>query len=258
MTTWTIGWWTAAERERAAAAVSAALEAWRGQWGGTLNVIDTDLLGPEPASGNEPAAAWLRLTGHGDRDGVWLTHPDTAARALGLAFFDDARNLQSLSRHGGSLSLAVARQAAQALAAALLAHFDWRSTEDAAACTLPDGVARGGLMLRLSVAGAPLALVLSAGVARAVSGRGGAEAMAPLRPLPEVIGERTVMLNVALRAVRLDIGSLCSLARGDVIALDHKLDEPVALLAGDGSPVADAHLVKMGQFKAIKFGRASP
>ncbi len=255
MTTWTIGWWTQAERQRAADAVRHALREWAGHWGADEATLTVDDGAVQEA--DRGAAAWLRLTGSSDRDGVWLTHPDAAARGLGAALCDDARDPDTVTRHGGPVSQAVARQAARALAIALCTHFDWTASDADAACALPDGLARGGLTLSLSVAGAAVTLVLSAGVARAVARRL-PDAAAPLTPLPQVIGQRSVTLAVALRSARLDIGSLCSLTVGDVIALDHKLDEPVALLAGDGSPVADAHLAKIGPNKAIRFGRAAP
>jgi len=254
MTTWTIAWWTQAERDRAADQVRQALRDWAGQWGADESTV----AGGNVSEAEAAVAGWLRLTGSGDRDGVWLTHPDAAARGLGAALCDDARDPDTVTRHGGAGSQAVARQAARALAAALCTHFDWTAAQYEAACALPDGLLRGGLALSLSVAGAPLVLVCSAGVARSVAARLPDALEAPLVSLPQVIGRRPVTLSVALRSVRLDIGSLCSLTAGDVIALDHKLDEPVALLAGDASPVADAHLARIGPQKAIRFGRAAP
>jgi len=255
MTTWTIGWWTQAERDRAAKAVCQALRDWAEQWGADEVALHLD--GVDATHGDFGVASWLRVTGSGDRDGVWLTHPDAIARELGAALCDDARDLDKVARHVGPVSQAVARRAACALAAALCTHFDWSKADADAACVLPDGLARGGLTLSLSVAGALLTVVFSAGMARAVTGRM-PDAAASLIPLPHVIGRRSVTLAVTLRSIRLDIGSLCSLTVGDVIALDHKLDEPVALLAGDGSQVADAHLAKIGPSKAIRLGRAAP
>ncbi|CUJ95570.1 FliM/FliN family flagellar motor C-terminal domain-containing protein [Achromobacter xylosoxidans] len=256
MATWTIAWWTQAERDRAASNVRLALCDWARQWGAEESVVG---VGDGAVSPGEAAVTgWLRLTGSGDQDGVWLTHPDAAARVLSGALYDDGRDPDTLTRHGGPVSQAVARQAARALAASLRAHFDWAAADDDLASALPEGLLRGGMALSVAVAGATLMLVCGAGVARGIAGRRPGALEAPLVPLPQVIGRRPVTLTVALRPVRLDIGSLCSLAAGDVIALDHKLDEPVALLAGDASPVADANLARIGPQKAIRFERAAP
>lgn len=256
MATWTIGWWTQAERDRAADSVRRALYDWAGQWG----VDESTLAAAGSAVAPTEAAftGWQCLTGSGDRDGVWLTHADVTARALGAALCDDARDPDTVSRHGGPVSQAVARQAARALGAALCTHFDWSAANDDAACSLPAGLLRGGMALSVAVAGATLMLMCGAGVARGLAARAPERADVPLVSLPQVIGGRPVTLSIALRSVRLDIGSLCSLAVGDVIALDHKLDEPVALLAGDASPVADAYLARIGLQKAIRLGRAAP
>ncbi|WP_183004823.1 FliM/FliN family flagellar motor C-terminal domain-containing protein [Achromobacter sp. UMC71] len=233
-----------------------ALRDWAGQWGTDESIVA--VAGGAVAPAEAAVAGWLCLTGSGDWDGVWLTHPDAAAQGLGGALCDDRREPDAVTRHGGPVSQAVARQAVRALAASLCTRFDWTAVNDDAACVLPTGLLRGGLALSLSVAGAPLVLVCSAGVARNVTARLPDALEVPLVSLPQVIGLRPVTLSVALRSVRLDIGSLCSLTTGDVIALDHKLDEPVALLAGDASPVADAHLARIGPQKAIRFGRAAP
>ncbi|WZB76128.1 hypothetical protein WJ972_09755 [Achromobacter insuavis] len=111
--------------------------------GAALDVVGADPLSGEPEIGEPFAEAWLCVTGVGDRDGVWLTHPDAVARPLGAGLCDDARNPETLNRHGGPMSQAVARQAAKALATALSSRFEWRAMADTTACVLPDGAARG-------------------------------------------------------------------------------------------------------------------
>ncbi|MDR6602105.1 flagellar motor switch/type III secretory pathway protein FliN [Achromobacter deleyi] len=254
MTVWTIAWWTEVEQARAAGAVREALRDWAVQWGGDTLAIRVE-ASPLPDSG--VAGAWQCVTGGGDRDGVWVTHPDTAASVLAAALCDDEGDGSAVTRHGSTLSLAVAREAARALDEALCQHFDWSASVDAP-CVLPDGAERGGLGLSVHVGFAtPLRIVLSAGVARAVAGRAPAAPQASLAGLQDVVGRRRITLNVDLRPVRLEIGSLCSLTIGDVVALDHKLDEPVTLYAEDASPVAEAHLSKIGSQKAIRLNRAA-
>lgn len=256
MTAWTMAWWTQAERDRAADNVRQALRDWAEQWGADASTVA--VTGSVVSQTEAAVTGWLRLTGSGDRDGVWLTHPDAAARGLGIALCNDTRDPDAAGRHGGPISQAVARQAARALTVSLCSHFDWTAAHDDTACVLPAGLLRGGMALSVAVTGAALMLVCSAGIARDIAARLPSALEAPLVSLPQVIGRRPVSLSVALRSVRLDIGSLCSLAVGDVIALDHKLDEPVVLLAGDASPVADASLAKIGPQKAIRFERAVP
>ena len=254
MAVWTIAWWTEAEKVQAATTVWDALRDWAVQWGGQGLQVE---VAPLPPGGLATSASWLCVTGSGDRDGVWLTHPDTSARPLAAVLCDDEGDGVVATRHGGSMSLAVAREAARALGAALCAHFDWSAADDAP-CELPSGSERGGLNLSVGVGDAHLRMVLSAGVARAVAGRVSSPSVTPLAALQDAIGRRAISLNVDLRPVRLEIGSLCSLAIGDVVALDHKLDEPVMLYAEDASPVAEAHLSRTGSQKAIRLERAAP
>lgn len=255
MMVWTIAWWTEAEQARAAAAVRGALGDWALQWGGETLAIRVDA---SPWTDSDAAAAWQCVTGSGDRDGAWITHPDTAARSLTAVLCDDEGDGLAAARHGSSLSLAVAREAARALAATLCKHFDWTASVDTP-CVLPEGAERGGLNLSVHIgAAASLRMVLSAGVARAVAGRAPGASPAPLAALQDVVGRRRITLSVDLRPVRLEIGSLCSLTIGDVVALDHKLDEPVTLYAEDASPVAEAHLSRTGSLKAIRLDHAAP
>ncbi|WP_434644491.1 FliM/FliN family flagellar motor C-terminal domain-containing protein [Achromobacter piechaudii] len=254
MTVWTIGWWTEAEQAQAAAAVQDALRDWGEQWGGETLPLRVDAL---PWAEVVAAPAWQCVTGSGDRDGAWITHPDVVARSLAAVLCDDQGDSVAATRHGSSMSLAVAREAALAIGPALCKHFDWTAAADAT-CSLPEGAERGGLRLSVHIgAAAHLQMMLSAGVARAVAGRAPGVSAAPLAALQDVVGRRRITLSVGLRPVRLDIGSLCSLMIGDVVALDHKLDEPATLYAEDASQVADAHLSKAGSQKAIRMVRAA-
>lgn len=255
MATWTIAWWTETEQQQAAVAVGAALKEWAVQWTGE-SLLPTVECAPWPGAGEH--ADWQCLTGSGDRDGVWMSHPERVARGFAAALCDDEddEGLPAV-RHGGPLSQAVGKQAAHALAASLCANFDWTVSDDSP-CALPAGTERGGLSLSIRVGHAHASIVLSAGVARAVTGRRLEVASTPLAALLDVVGRRPITLNVALRPVRLEIGSLCTLAIGDVVALDHKLDDPVTLHAEDASPVAEANLSKIGSQKAIRLERAAP
>ncbi len=254
MTTWTIGWWTQQETERAADSIKGALLGWCGQWGVDLAALHAE---PEGWAAMPGSADWQRVTGSGDRDGVWITHPNTAAPGLAVTVCDEARDAATVTRHGGPLSLAVSRQAGRAMVKALCVHFDWSDVDDEQSCALPGGVRRGGLSLAVRIGDAPMRVVLSAGVARSLTGRVQVPSPSPLAALQEVLGRRGILLNVALRPVQLEIGSLCSLTVGDVIALDHKLDEPATLSAEDASTVAQAHLSRIGPKKAIRLDRAA-
>ncbi|TQJ96174.1 type III flagellar switch regulator (C-ring) FliN [Achromobacter sp. SLBN-14] len=254
MTVWTIAWWTHAEMERTADSVRKALLGWCGQWG-----VAADALRVEPASLPDTAnsASWQCVTGDGDEDGVWVSHPETAARALAVAVCDDDRNASPMTRAAGPMSLSVARQAGRAVVETLCAHFAWIARDDAQASSLPPRLESGSLSVSVRIGDAALWIVLSAGVARSIAGRVPFSPSSPLVPIQDVLGARAIALAVALRPVRLEIGSLCSLAVGDVIALDHKLDEPTTLYAEDASPVAQAHLSRIGPQKAIRLDRAA-
>ncbi|MFG0227316.1 FliM/FliN family flagellar motor C-terminal domain-containing protein [Achromobacter sp. 413638] len=253
MTAWSIGWWTGQESGRVADTLRESLRDWCEQWGAEFAALRV-----EPEAFDRPPSTdpvWLALSDGADQGGVWMAHSDVATRALGAALCGDAEG-DVVARSGGAMLAGAGRRAALALAEALRQAQAWHAI-DSAPGALPEGVARGGLMMSVRLGQARLPLALSAGAAQRLAGRVRGKG-APLAPLQQAIGQRAVRLNVTLRPVRLEIGGLCSLSIGDVVALDHGLEEPAMLRAQDATAVAEVHLAKIGPHKAIRLDRAAP
>jgi flagellar motor switch protein FliM/N len=88
--------------------------------------------------------------------------------------------------------------------------------------------------------------------------RGAAVSPTPLTPVHEALGARPVRLRVELAHAEMDLGSLASLALGDIVPLAHPLDRPLLVheVAG-GTRVCDAHLGRVEGRRAIELGRRS-
>ena len=65
---------------------------------------------------------------------------------------------------------------------------------------------------------------------------------AALLPLGQALGEQRLAVRVELQPVDLSLGQLQDLRLGDVVALDHALDQPLRVVTADGVPVCGAWL----------------
>ena len=126
----------------------------------------------EPEAFDRPPSTdpvWLALSDGADQGGVWMAHSDVATRALGAALCGDAEG-DVVARSGGAMLAGAGRRAALALAEALRQAQAWHAI-DSAPGALPEGVARGGLMMSVRLGQARLPLALSAGAAQRLAGR---------------------------------------------------------------------------------------
>jgi hypothetical protein len=83
-----------------------------------------------------------------------------------------------------------------------------------------------------------------------------AAASAPLASAFEALSSRRLQWPVQLKGCRLELGVLQSLAPGDVIPLEHALDEPVMVLAGRGACGWAGFLGQAGGAKAVELAAA--
>jgi hypothetical protein len=113
-----------------------------------------------------------------------------------------------------------------------------------------------GLLLRLHIGpGRVAALLQSDERMQAAKTRAGNDV--PLVPLHQAIEKKTTSLRLELAAVELDLGSLQALVLGDVIPLPHRLDQPLQVLAEDGSPLCAAYLGQQQGMRAIELFRSA-
>jgi hypothetical protein len=106
----------------------------------------------------------------------------------------------------------------------------------------------------------PLWLHLSAGAASKVAAACGASTKRSPRPLARIVpvaqamASRRVHLGVRLADVQLTLGALESLRPGDVVALAHRLEDPLVVTTHE-APVCHAHLGSRSGRRAVELVR---
>jgi hypothetical protein len=112
---------------------------------------------------------------------------------------------------------------------------------------------RGGMCLILMIGQVRLDLLLACDIAARLAPRQTHTPTAPLTPVAACIATRRLRLSVHLDPFQLDLGNLCGLSPGDVLALPHALTDPVEIHDARGKCVAQAHLVREHTRKAVQF-----
>lgn len=252
-------------RERAALAAAAEerVRAWAAQWLPRGAAPRAQCVpAPERASRLVGFTGWGRLEAS---QGAWLALPglEPAREGLALAICgapdDDARS---------ALALEAAGQALQALAAAILgapAALDARRGREAEPD--PDAWSLGSpaMALRLELGAAESFTTIEAvthpGWALRVLEQAPRPAPARLAERRQALGGQRIELRVLAGSVELDVRSLRELAVGNVIALDTRIDEPMAVVVAGGAQRA-ACVARLGSLegrKAVAVGaHASP
>jgi len=246
-------WWPAAALAAAADRLRQAVEPWAIGWGLELGAVAaSNAAGDHPGADAQPLAAGAVRLWH---DG------GPAGEAVACAMFGAAH--AATSGYGG-LAAEVSGQAWRELQCAIEA-----AAGDAApaasigpATSAWSGAVRIDFLLHGSTGPLRFCAWLSpacaagwcavprpAEAASAVAAAGAART--PLVAVQAVLASRAVRLSVQLTPVELDLGSLQSLSVGDVIALPHRLDEPLQVTVdlGDApskTPWCRAHLAQRG------------
>lgn len=263
MTVRAIRWWRASERERVAAEILRLTLSWARDWDIQLDIrADCDSIGPDYAApaGMERWRALGETAGAGG-GAAWvpvdITHwPAFTAlwrRMDVIARSDDGR---------APISREVAGLAWKAWQEALLVRLGlvrppladrvpdatvWQEGGGAVAVRLTLGLSTMVLLLEAPVVAMLLGYPQNCVTAGTRTGLAGG-----LAPLATVMSGRSVQLRLELHPVDIDLGTLCSLAIGDVLALPHHVDAPAAVVDEEGEPVFDAFLVSREQCKAVQ------
>lgn len=226
-------------------ALTAALHGWQAQWGDAGLRVECQAAGQADAAGMAPRAAW---SGNGQ---AWLAWHEEFGAAIERALFGGV---------AAGLAHTLATRALQALLA------------DLAGVVLPGGLRQtgsgevpssawqagsGALLARVHCGRQSLQLLLDPQAVAALA------PAAPLRPsalapcrLQRLAGTAGVALPVRLGTVQLDLASLMSVQVGDVIRLDAAADQPLPVLAPDGSkPLFYGHLGRAGKQLALEVGK---
>jgi|GEM_PF-918797 len=239
-------------------AVAAAAGAWARDWG-----VAPDALGVRAERAweaarpkRQPASDWHLCAATGAR-AVWLAQPaELQAELQQLLFARDATH----GPQGGaeaSLAPAAARRALLALQAALSAAAlaDGDAGGDAAPVPAEREWTRGQGAVQVSVTLGKqhCQLLLNQGAVAALAGQGkpGLPALAPVH-YRRALAAAPVTLELRVGAAQVSLASLMSLAVGDVVKLDTKVDEPVRLASSAGVPLFAAYLGKVGDQVAVE------
>jgi hypothetical protein len=79
----------------------------------------------------------------------------------------------------------------------------------------------------------------------------------PITPLRHALNTQRIGIRAQLASLELDLGSLQSLAIGNVIPLPHSLDQPLRVISENDVLLCVAHLVQHEGARALELSRAS-
>lgn len=241
-------WWPAAALAAAADRLRQAVDPWAVGWGLSLGSLEAaNASGDGPRIDAQPLAAGAAFL---ECDG------GPAGDAMASLLFGAAA---PASNRGDRLTDEVSGQAWRELQRAVEAALGDAVPAPATALATPAWSGAIRIEFQLQGVGSPLRFSAWLSPARAAAWCAlprpatapGAVARAPLVPVQAVVASRAVRLCVQLSPVELDLGSLQALAVGDVIALPHRLDEPLQVMVdlGDApskTPWCQAHLAQRG------------
>lgn len=115
----------------------------------------------------------------------------------------------------------------------------------------------GAVFVELTIDTIPLFLILSKDIVSTICGPDEKRLSAPERKKPVaslqyLVRKQYVSLNASLQGCELDFGSLEQLRVGDVVKLEHKLDQALMLNTLSGDFICHAYLGRIVQNKAIE------
>lgn len=282
---------SAAQRERVSAAISAALSQWQSAWDwrgartetGSLQVQVSDAADPAHAgTWNKP---WM-VCEFGDHGAGlpslrWRAGDGGMAPGFPVERFaaylwgaSDERQLPEPAPAPGSM--------AAETALSMWRDF-WRCWADACAPRHEDAAApmemavrpddqpgpgefSGVLLLEFCAAGLQWTVALDADSVDAILLKSGEEkpaspktsGQAGLVRMDAALGQRMLALDAYLRPCTLSLGALQNLRVGDVIALEHPLDQPSQLFSENREKVAHAWLAQTNGFKSLELAGTQP
>lgn len=281
-----------AQRERVGAAMSRVLSQWQRAWdwrdahteARSAQVLIFDAV--DPAYAKAWSNKWMvcEFSGHGAglpklrwRTGDAETAPGVPLERFAAYLWSavDERQLPELAAAPDSMAAEMAlsmwrdfwwrwalacaprREAAGTPAEMAVKAGDWPRPEEFS----------GVLLAEFRAAGLQLTVALDAGSVDAILAKFGDEkpgmALKPLKPaglvrVDAALGQRTLALGAYLRPCTLSLGALQNLRVGDVVALEHLLDQPSQVLSENREKVAEAWMTQTNGFKSLELTGAQP
>lgn len=226
------------------AALEAALAQWCGQWGVAPSVAQTTCTRACEVKAVQLAPAWRQLRRRDDAALYLGWSADLPAELERLLFAPDRQASES-----SALALAGAQQALAELAQALAGApgMGACAPQEGSAAAELQGTGSGALAVQIRFGSAVCVCVLDDGAVRSVLALAGHRAPAPLPPLvpvhlPAALGQVALRVPVVIGAAAVELGSLVTLAVGDIVRLDSLVEQPLSISGPDGRRWFHGHL----------------
>ncbi len=234
---------------------SPLVASWAGQWGVPPDACKLSVQRAWDTVPAKGAGPWTACSGKGE-GAAWLYVPGELAATLERLLFAPDGSYAPQGEGQSSLAPAAARRACDALQDVLV------QAAIPAALRVPGEVpaalwrrGSGAALVTLSIGKHSCQLLMNGPALRALQGKPAAQAALPALAAVDyrqAVGSTPVVLQLTIGAAQVSLGSLMSLAVGDVVRLDAELDAPVGMATLDGKPVFDAHLGKVGDQVAVE------
>jgi len=232
---------------RLQAATEAALRGWSQRWG--VDASCEAAPADDAAAASAPGQAWL--VEHGVRPAVRLAWPGRLHDALGRALY----RLASAPAPGTLAADSVRHVADDLLQRLAEAWFvaRWNAPADSGAAAPADRVPPRWLAVvdvRLTVAGTPLPALVPALRFRSTA----APAAQPLTPAATVaaFAGAAARVEAVVGRAELSLGEVAQLQAGDVLLLDTRLLDPIALRIAEGTVALPAALGARDGARAVQ------
>lgn len=246
--------WTRSQRDRMTRAFDPTLETWAHEWMLADGYGSPQLSVGEFRSANRlpsprAGAQWTRLAHSGDAM-LWLRHD---AGALDSAIEQLVFGTAPPPNRNNTMAARIAAHARADLLQSLAARSGLALASDRHDDAPPDDLLRrwsGAVVAELALAGCTVTLLMNAACAARLAGEAHRPAKATsaaptLTPLREALAGNGVRVRAELQAMDIQIGTLLGMARGDVIRLTHRLDEPLILSTAAQHDFCAGHLVQV-------------
>ena len=232
----------------------ATVEQWRSDWGLERLELDVECGRAWEAAPISSSVPWQHTCAAGDKE-VWLAwQPELVRYVQRHVFPPDQRHAVSM-KGGGSMAADGAEQAVRRLSAQIAAAAGVPETSGRSASVMtPDAAmtsdGSGAVTVRIWLGEQPIHCLLNHACVREI---GRMQHGAP--SLAGVVGDLSkvpVTLPIELGQAEVEIGSLLTLAVGDVIRLNTSVDKPLTVRGPGGKALFNAHLGIVGQQVAIE------
>lgn len=234
--------------------VADAAASWAREWFAAAAELSVRCVAA-PGAGGDGVQTAPRLYAGADA-GQWLAlgHRAGLAQRLGAALTGNAAG--GIQARRSPLLDELVQRALDGLVAQLCPWCAGAAPASAGgAAALPGQPWRAGSGAALAVIdldGERIELLLGPGEVARLRGPAAAAPARPLAPLADALAGKPLSLSVMAGSAQVEVGLLKTIAVGDVIKLDTRIDQPLALVNEEGARLCGAFLGTSGGRKAVQ------